>query len=429
MTTSLSCANNGANCGGGGCVCTTTAAGTYTLDEYRDGNNNTGDLATPEWDAVVKCVREVYSPYNITVVDQVPADGASHTQNIVAGRPENIGLPGSIGGIAPATGCGPRDNVISFSFANDYGYTGMRRVWGICGVIAQETAHAFGLDHVYQFSDGRPACADPMTYLPLCGQQFFRNDFASCGESSVRTCECGGLQNSHAKLNAIFGPGTPITTPPAVTITYPAPDATVGSSAQVNAKASAQRGIARLDLWINGYKWGTAKGVPFGSNGQPEATYTILIPAAVPDSILDLVVKAYDDIEVETTAMLTVTKGAAGGCQSADTCALGQNCENGRCFWPEPTGEVGDACTYPQFCISGNCINTTEGQICSNQCVVGVDDSCPTDFECSGNAGETGYCVPKVEDPGCCSVGGDRRAAMVLSLGVLALVLRRRRRR
>lgn len=432
MTSSLPCAAGGAVCTSGQCTCNTTAAGDYPISEFKDGAGNTGDAATPEWDQIVQCVREVYSPYNIQIVDQLPPDGTPHTLAIVAGTSAEIGIPSNSGGIAPGTGCGPRDNVVSFSFANSsfYAGTGMRRVWQICGVVAQETGHAFGLDHAFQFVDGSPTCNDPMTYRPMCGQQFFRNDFAQCGEFAVEGCGCGGLQNSHAKLMSIFGPGTPLTTPPQVTVTFPAPDSTVGAGAAVSARASAQRGIARIDLWINGYKWNSVEGAAFGSNGQPETTYTLLIPTAVPDSILDIVVKAYDDIEVETVApTLTVTKGAAGGCQSADTCALGQSCENGRCFWPEPTGVDGDACEYPQFCVSGNCVETTDGRICSSQCVVGVADSCPMDFECAGNAGETGFCVPMYEDPGCCSVGGDRRAAMVLSLGVLGLVLRRRRRR
>ena len=44
------------------------------------------------------------------------------------------------------------------------GGSGLGRTWNICALVAQETAHAYGLDHAYEFSDGRPACSDPMTY-------------------------------------------------------------------------------------------------------------------------------------------------------------------------------------------------------------------------------------------------------------------------
>ena len=51
------------------------------------------------------------------------------------------------------------------------------------------------------------------------GEKFFRGLPANCGEYATRPCVCGALQNSHQKLLAAFGPGTPITAPPHVTIT------------------------------------------------------------------------------------------------------------------------------------------------------------------------------------------------------------------
>src|SRR6185503_6497471 len=171
----------------------------------------------------------------------------------------------AIGGIAPGQlGCGGQDNVISFTFANIYGGTSQQFIWSVCQVAAQETGHSFGLDHVYQFSDGRSACTDPMTYRGDCGgQAFFRNDLASCGEYATRPCRCGGLQNSHNKLLTLFGPGTPLTAPPALTVSAPMSGDTVANGATVIATASAQRGVARLELWLNGYKWASAKGAEF----------------------------------------------------------------------------------------------------------------------------------------------------------------------
>jgi MYXO-CTERM domain-containing protein len=77
--------------------------------------------------------------------------------------------------------------------------------------------------------------------------------------------------------------------------------------------------------------------------------------------------------------------------------------------------------------VSAQCVDTTDGRVCSSDCVVGVEDSCPVDYYCEGPTGETGFCLLDADKPGCCSVGGDRRAAMLLSLGILAFVLRRRR--
>jgi len=61
--------------------------------------------------------------------------------------------------------------------------------------------------------------------------------------------------------------------------------------------------------------------------------------------VIDIVVKAFDDIEIEgDSAMVTVTKGAP--CASAATCLDGQKCDAGKCYWDPPAGETGDACTY-----------------------------------------------------------------------------------
>jgi len=322
-SSSLPCSGT-VTCGGGGCQCTGGTAGSYTIEEFKDSRGNIGAAADDEWNQIVQCVREVYSPYNITVTDQVPPNGASHNQGIVAGRPANIGYGSAgIGGIAPGTSeCNPRDNVISFTFANIYG--GSQRVYDICAVAAQETAHAYGLDHSYEFEDKSSACTDPMTYRSDCGgQRFFRNRSATCGEFSPRPCRCGGYQNSHMRIRSIFGAGTPITRPPVVSLTSPVDGAQVSNGAVVSATASAQRGIAHVDLWLNGYKWATTKGALFGAAGQAETAYALLFPPDVPDGIIDVVAKAYDDIDVETdSSTITVTKGAP--CTSASTCALGQ---------------------------------------------------------------------------------------------------------
>lgn len=396
----------------------------YTLSEFAWGD--------AEWDAVVQCVKEVYSPFAVTVTDQQPTGGVAYNEAIIAGSPAEIGR-GGIGGIAPVTSdCSPYSYIISFTFANTYGPSS--RVFDLCAVAAQESGHSYGLDHTYAFLDGSSGCRDPMTYRGDCGgQKFFRNDTATCGEFSPRPCRCGANQNAHLKLLAVLGPGTPITRPPAVTVTQPADGATITAGTTVVATASAQRGIARLELWVNGYLWNTAKGVAWGPDGQPEAGYVLAIPPEVPDGILDLVVKAKDDIEVTTTApTVTVTKGAP--CTSADTCAPGQRCDAGRCLWDPAVGEIGEPCTYEQYCLSGLCTGTATETLCTQPCIPGVGDSCPAAFSCLEQAPGKGVCWPaETDDGGICSASvtgsaGPRGviAAIAFALG---LVLARRRRR
>jgi hypothetical protein len=431
MSSTIPCAG-GANCGGGSCFCAGGPSGSHQIEEFENSAGLTGAAADAEWNAIVQCMREVYSPYGVTITDVKPTAALTYTQGIIAGRPQNIGYPaGSIGGIASnGLGCGAADNVISFTFANIYGGASQAFIWRVCATAAQETAHSFGLEHVFEFGDGRSTCTDPMTYRGDCGgQKFFRNDPARCGEASSRPCACGGLQNSHAKLLSLLGPGMATTGVPALTVSSPTAGETVGNGATVVATASAKRGVSRLELWLNGYKWLTVKGAPFGQMGQPESTYPLTFPAAVPNSVIDIVVKAYDDIEAETIApTIRVTKGAP--CASDATCAAGQKCDGeGRCFWEPPVGQVGDACTYPQFCISEQCITASDGMYCSQSCVVGVADSCPSGFECEGMAGQTGVCVTaSAGTDTCCGIGANGKASALISVLVVGLVLRRRRR-
>lgn len=407
------------------------------IQEFQNATGQTGTDADAEWAQLVQCMKEVYSPFAVTVSDVKPTDGRSYTMAVIAGTPQNIGLGPGILGIAPLAGdCSPQDNVISFSFANYHGPSD--RVNNLCWTAAQETAHALGLDHSYQFSDGTSACNDPMTYRTDCGgQRFFRNKPASCGEDAIRPCQCGGSQNSHVKIRGVFGDGVSLIAAPTVQVNTPANGAAAIPMQIVAAQAGSKRGVAKVELWLNGYKWQELPGASFGSAGQRNPSdYTLRFPANVPDGVIDIVVKAADDLGLETTSQtITVTKGAP--CASATDCNKngieGQKCDAGKCYWDPPTGAIGDACTYSQFCESGFCLETTDGGFCSRDCIVGVADSCPTDFTCIAS-GTSGVCVPNDDGGGCCSVSDDDdtgalAAQLGLSAALLGFVVRRRRRR
>ena len=146
--------------------------------------------------------------------------------------------------------------------------------------------------------------------------------------------------------------------------------------------------------FLNGYKWAETKGAFFGANGQPEASYSLILPPDVPDGVIDIVVRAQDDLEVATdSAPITVTKGTP--CATADTCAEGQLCEAGRCFWAPPVGELGEECTFTQFCKGELCQSLDSGESrCTQNCVLGIEDSCPPNFQCLANGDNTGVCWP-----------------------------------
>lgn len=378
-----------------------------------------GDAA---WNELVKCVREVYSPYDVLVTDQKPVD-VSYNEAIVAGTPNEIGRAG-IGGVAPGT-CEPTNNTINFTFSGVYGGD----VIEICSTVAQESGHAYGLDHAYEYLDGRSACTDPMTYRTDCGgQRFFRNDRAFCGEYSRESCSCGdSSQNSHLTLLNALGPGTPITTPPTIMYVSPPPNTVFPDNrTPFIVTAGAQRGIKRVELWVNNYKWSEVPGTAFGRNGQPTVSYTLAIPDEVPDGIMDVKIVAKDDIDVATETTVTVTKVAP--CADASTCADGQRCEAGKCFWDPPVGEFGDDCTFTQYCTTGICSGTTDKKICTVACVPGSQDSCEAGYDCLETGPGNAICFPADDEKTCCSAAS---GSSPLQLGLLAfgivLVLRRRR--
>lgn len=428
-------------------ISTYIAPGPHVVTEYQNNAKQIGSAADAEWNAIVQCVKEIYSPFNIVVTDTPPAAGSgNYTEAIVGGVSEDVGLMSSgangVGGVAPAhTSCSPNDNAMSYTFANNsyYFYSAslaQYRIWEICSIVGQESAHHYGLDHSYEFFDGTSGCNDPMTYRVDCGgQKFFRNKAAKCGESSVRECSCGGLQNTHAKILGVFGAGTSLIPPPTVQITSPANGGTATNGQVVSFMAGSKRGVEKSELWLNGYNWATVKGAGFGAGGQPNpSTYSVLFPSGVPDSVIDIQIISYDDLELATTsATVRVTKGAA--CTSDMQCSMtapGQKCDGeGRCYWEPPAGALGDACTYNQYCLSNSCVETTDGKFCSEECVVGATDTCPMDYECVQN-GAVGACIPAGANPDCCSVGRGRGSVWThagVSLVVLVLVVRRRRRR
>ena len=94
-----------------------------------------------------------------------------------------------------------------------------------------------------------------------------------------------------------------------------------------------------------------------------------------------------------------------------------------------PEGELGDECSYDQFCKSWTCLGDGD-KLCTQECLTDEPTSCPADFDCLrvGPTGTAGFCWP--EDGGCCSVGHDRNAIWMhggLALLVIGWLRRRRR--
>ena len=427
----------------GGCVITGTAStndartqqssipgpGAFTIGEYANVDGAIGSAADAEWAQVVLCMQQVYSPYAVTVSDVPPPAGQTFTEAIIAGNPSDIGLPDPVLGVSPSS-CTPYDNSIAFAFANHFGP--IDRVNNVCGMAAQEAGHLFGLvDDIGTFVTAYPAndhstCMDVMGSGVDCGgQKFFRN--AAVDLTQVSGSCSPPQQNTHEQLVSLFGAGTPTTTPPDVSIIFPATESEAAPP-EVVVYAGAQRGVFNVDLYLNGFKWGTVPGAAFGNEGQPESQYTIMWPKGVPNGVIDIVAKAYDDLGIETDSTpVTITIGQP--CMKAATdCALGQACSDGRCSWPAASGQFGDACTYPQFCVNGECEGSPGSQICSTDCDPRLANSCPVGYQCAASSDSTGFCV--TASSGGCSASSGSRTGGWLPAGlavVLGIRLQRRK--
>jgi hypothetical protein len=159
----------------------------------------------------------------------------------------------------------------------------------------------------------------------------------------------------------------------------------------------------------------------FGPQGHATTDYPFVPPHDVPDGVIDFEVRAFDDLGIATTSSpVRVTKGTP--CVDASTCLEGQKCDAGKCFWDPPTAEHGAACPYPQFCISGTCLDGTCQQTCDPE---SSRPQCPDSYTCD-EASNT--CSTQVGG-GCCSVAAPYAGWFHGGLGVtvVAFVFRRRR--
>lgn len=364
------------------------------------------------WAQVVQCVRETYAPFNITITDQDPGN-VSHWEAIVAGQPSNVGFQDGVGGVAPYN-CGIINNAITYSFANIYGGS----VRDICWTVAQETAHAWGLDHELLASD-------PLTYLQGWspdGFKRFQNQNANCGEYNARQCQCGGSQqNSYQDVLSIFGSATP--TPPAVTITEPANGARVEPGFIVRVNLVDDNGIASARLDIDNQAVLTLTSPPFVFNA----------PTTLGEGTHQVRISAIDGQGTEGSAVISVVIGEP--CDSTSDCEAqgdGLVCVDGRCVAGSGVdGGLGTTCADDVDCTSGRCEHSNEGSFCVEECDPAAD-GCPSGFRCL----TAGVCWPGGDDGssvGCAATGrGDGDVPtlpIALGLGLAGLTAVRRRRR
>jgi hypothetical protein len=216
------------------------------------------NVSASVWADTVSCIREVFSPFDITIVDADPGN-VPHIEAVFGGTPTTLGLSAQLSGVSPfTTDCAVIENSIVFTFMGSLPADARLA----CQVQAQEIAHSFGLDHVL-------LTPEIMTYLPYAGRRWFQNQAASCGEDKARPCGLNGSvcrqsQNSVALLIERVGlrglAGD--TVAPTVGITSPRDGETVPPMFDVDFTANDNAKVLMASLYLDGTPSGTVVAAP-----------------------------------------------------------------------------------------------------------------------------------------------------------------------
>ena len=374
------------------------ADGTRTIPEFAEGDQ--------VWSDLVQCVKDTYAPYNVTVTDVRPPSTQSYFENLVGGKGSDLRADlQNAGGVSPFT-CGEIPNAITYTF-DVYGPDAL----SLCWTAAQETAHAFGLDHEY-------LTKDPMTYLQGELPKRFRDVDSPCGTFSMMPCQCGRTkQNSYRMIVGLLGPtANPI--PPEVSISYPTADKKTQPGFTVRAKATDTVRVEKVEVYIDGALAGMA-------TTPVTDIFDVATSRDIAQGSHQMEVRAYNVQGATQSAMMDFEQGPPckpDGCDGTDVCADGV-CVPG----PDAPGGLGAVCTGDTECISHQCVNGGEDLMhCVMACDVGSKTSCPSHFECL-DTGSGGVCW--FTGGGCCQTGTGPQGPILLGLGASALLLRRRRRR
>jgi hypothetical protein len=146
------------------------------------------------WAETVTCLRTMFAPFTVEI-SEVDPETTPHIEAVFGGAPALLGVPSTVGGVAPLSKtCGVVENAMVYVFTDVLPSDALV----VCETMAQEIAHAYGLDHAL-------LPTDPMSYLASTRARRFQDVAAPCGETTARPCglgpsPCRELQNSYAVL-------------------------------------------------------------------------------------------------------------------------------------------------------------------------------------------------------------------------------------
>jgi MYXO-CTERM domain-containing protein len=369
---------------------------------------NVNDLDSTEGltreEIISRVVEELYAshaPYNIEFVTQRPASG-NYSMVVFGGSCQTVAGQSGCAGIA-LLDCG------DFMPANiTFVFPAGLRISDLAATAAQEEAHAFGLVHTVDTTD--------IMYPYL--QNFIPTQFGS-GSVPEGDSQCGGqaYQNSDEKMMQTIGYRGQDTLGPTITITAPAPGATIAVGDAVAADITDPSSVGRAVLMVNGFDVAEKTAPP----------WSFTLPEGTTPGNVTITVKAYDAAPegnvAEAVVQAYLLTGDEQPCAEDGTCAVGLECVGGLCVPGE--GGLGTVCTGNEECDSMLCAELEGEHRCSQACNEATP--CPAGFECAGDIA----CWPKSDDGGGggCAAGNDGGGGLgalwLLALG--AMLLRRRR--
>ena len=191
------------------------AGGTYNAGDADDATTNTTRVlesgsfnvspypyGDADWGTIKACVRAAFDPFGVTVTDVDPGTAPHHevvftTSYAVWPFPNNPNASSVSSVNCSGVGAGLPVNGVAFVFTSIFGTS--RPDLDCADAISQLSTEISGLDHALD-------CEDFLgNSQPACGPKQFLDRDVQCGETTPRTCQCGGTtQNSYKAMLALY---------------------------------------------------------------------------------------------------------------------------------------------------------------------------------------------------------------------------------
>jgi len=203
----------------------------------------------------------------------------------------------------------------------------MRVTWDFAAAAGVQSTHIYlnGIEPSYGFNTLKG---------PLTMPQESATQYLYIGNRSTNTPHANGIIDEFVVYDAPVAPA-PDTTPPAVSVTFPTGGATVGGSVTINANASDNVGVARVEFYRDGTLLGTDTSVPYqqiwntvldangahslsavaydaSNNSATSAIVPVTVNNAPGQQPLDIILVLTDDQRWDTVQYMPLTNALLG---------------------------------------------------------------------------------------------------------------------